>query len=226
MGSIRSAMDRSQLPVRSPWLLRGGFCQHSPLPTGRASSWAARQTSCVPCSHRVTTGSGVGGMFCLPGTRPLDPTHHQPSLGEAARASAKVITAWARPPSPALLPFLQEAAPDATLAEQGEGPAHAILLLLPVLSQLSCSCAALPTNAALAPFCRAGVPPRCQRVLWHEQPRELRLHPAEEGRAGWLRLHLHCPPGLREICQNFLLKMCNWSNGQPWCKGSRLPHLS
>lgn len=80
MGSIRNAVDRSQLPVRTPWLLRGRFCQHSPLPTGRASSWAARLTSCVPGSHGVTTGSWVGVMFCLPGTRPLDPTHHQPSL--------------------------------------------------------------------------------------------------------------------------------------------------
>lgn len=196
-----------------PWLLRGGFCQHSPLPTGRASSWAARLSFCVPWSHRVTTGSWVGVMFCLPGTRPSDPTHHQPSPRESARASARLSMAWAWPPPPALLPFLQETA----LAEQGDGPA------------CSCSCSLsspsfpaavpLPTNTALALFCRAGVPPWCQRVLWHEQPRELRLHPEEESRAGWLRLHLRCPPGFWGICRNFLLKMCNWSNGQPWCKG-------
>lgn len=144
MGSIRSAMDRSQLPVRSPWLLRGGFCQHSPLPTGRASSWAARQTSCVPCSHRVTTGSGVGGMFCLPGTRPLDPTHHQPSLGEAARASAKLITAWARPPSPYPAPFPAGSCSRCHSGRTGRGP---------------CPCHPAPAPCPLPAFLQLCSPP-------------------------------------------------------------------
>lgn len=82
---------------------------------------------CVPCSHRVITGFWVGMMFCLPGTRPSHPTHHQPSL-RVCQGLCQAEHAWPSPP--ALLPFLQEAAPDAAVAEQGDGPACIILLPL------------------------------------------------------------------------------------------------
>lgn len=105
MGSIRNAVWQVKTASeKPPGCSGGGFSQHSPLPTGRAS-------------HRVTSGSWVGVIFCLPGAR----SHPSSAFSESLPGP---LPGWAWPgPCPAV-------------AEQGDDPACPILLLLPVLSQL------------------------------------------------------------------------------------------
>lgn len=89
----------------------------------------------------------MGVMFRLPGTRPLDPTHH-PSPRESARACARLSMAWAWPP---LLPcpFSCRKLLPVLLWQNREIALPALSCSSSLCSQLSCCCAPLPTNAAV-----------------------------------------------------------------------------